>query len=222
VLRILRTFPAAAGLCALSMIIPPTRGALAGALLQWTAPGNDGPTGTAARYDLRRSTQPITTATFASADTVAGVPLPATGGTVQTCAVALPVPGTLYYFALKTVDAAGNWSGVSNTVSAGRTVTAVAGPLVTEIRFDPPWPNPARGAVHLRLQTPGPADGEIGVYDAAGRRVRLLWKDALEAGPSEFTWDLRNDLGQPVARGVFFVRARIGAVSRVHRVLVLS
>jgi hypothetical protein len=202
------------------MIVPPNRGALAGALLHWTAPGNDGPTGTAAHYDLRRSAQPITAANFASADTVAGVPLPAVGGTQQSCCVSLPVAATLYYFAMKTVDVAGNWSGLSNVATAGGGTLAVPDPAATEIRFDPPWPNPARAAAHLRLLVPVRTDAEVGVFDAAGRRVRLLWKGVLEAGASELAWDLRDERGRPVARGVFYVRARLGSLARTHQVVV--
>jgi hypothetical protein len=81
--------------------------------LQWTAQGDDGANGRAARYDLRYSTNPITDlTTFLSAAQVAGEPSPQTAGSTETIEVSLP-PGT-YYFAIRTTDEVGNDSGLSN------------------------------------------------------------------------------------------------------------
>jgi hypothetical protein len=83
--------------------------------LQWTAPGDDGPNGTATSYDLRRSTTPITDlTTFNAATPVSGEPAPHAAGSAETMQVNLPA-GT-YYFALRTADEAlpANQSGISN------------------------------------------------------------------------------------------------------------
>ena len=45
--------------------------------LKWTAPGDDGSTGTAASYDIRYSTSTIDDGNWASATQVAGEPTPA-------------------------------------------------------------------------------------------------------------------------------------------------
>ncbi len=86
--------------------------------LTWTAPGDDGTTGTASRYDLRYSTSEITAANFAAATQASGVPAPAAPGTQQSTNVSGLSPHTLYFFAIKTADEAPNWSGMSNVVSA--------------------------------------------------------------------------------------------------------
>ena len=81
--------------------------------LSWTAPGDDGGSGTATSYDVRYSMTPIADfVTFASATPVVGEPLPHAAGTVESLEVNLP-PGT-YYFALRTRDEADNESGLSN------------------------------------------------------------------------------------------------------------
>src|SRR5512137_30856 len=69
--------------------------------LSWTAPGDDGSTGTAASYDLRYSTATITAANFASATAATGEPTPAAAGSAQTMTVSGLTAGTIYYFALK-------------------------------------------------------------------------------------------------------------------------
>ena len=89
--------------------------------LTWTAPGDDGNTGTAAKYDIRYSKQPLTDAVWSSASRVTGAPRPKPAGGADTCVVTGLDPSTPYYFALKTADKAGNWSGKSNIASAATT-----------------------------------------------------------------------------------------------------
>ena len=68
------------------------------------APGDDGSGGTAAFYDLRYATTPITTGTWNAATQVAGEPLPLVAGSHQTATVTGLTGLTTYYFALKTSD----------------------------------------------------------------------------------------------------------------------
>lgn len=83
--------------------------------LQWTAPGDDGTTGTACLYDLRFSLLPIVNdADFDAAVPVANPPLPSPPGEFDQMFVGGLAPSITYYFAIKTVDEAGNWSGLSN------------------------------------------------------------------------------------------------------------
>ncbi|MBI3270169.1 MAG: discoidin domain-containing protein [Planctomycetes bacterium] len=89
-------------------------GAMATALgVRWTASGNDHRSGRAAAYDLRCSTSAITEANWSSARAVA-TPAPRAAGEPEEALALGLEPGTLYYFALKVRDAAGNESGISN------------------------------------------------------------------------------------------------------------
>ncbi|MBK9032338.1 MAG: lamin tail domain-containing protein [Myxococcales bacterium] len=83
--------------------------------IMWTAPGDDGAHGTAARYDLRWSTAPITEATFASATPAPG-PAPAAAGTRQTAELEVPPVGTVYV-ALEAIDELGKTAALSNVVT---------------------------------------------------------------------------------------------------------
>jgi hypothetical protein len=84
--------------------------------LSWTAPGDDSLTGTAALYDVRVSTSPITAGNFDAATVVSGAPAPAVSGTLQSLTVTGLTRGTTYWFAIKTRDEADQWSGISNIV----------------------------------------------------------------------------------------------------------
>lgn len=89
--------------------------------LNWTAP-ND-PTSPCTAYDIRYSTSTITDATWASATVVAGEPAPHAPGVAQYFVVTGLDTGKTFSFAIKTMDAAGNISALSN-VASGTTLTA--------------------------------------------------------------------------------------------------
>ncbi len=95
--------------------------------LQWTAPGDDGTAGRAARYDVRYSLAPITVASFDSAARALAVPAPQPAGALEQVRVSgLGRFSTLYYFAVRTSDELGNLSPISNVASG----TTLAPPRV--------------------------------------------------------------------------------------------
>ncbi|MBU2574626.1 MAG: hypothetical protein KKH28_11175, partial [Elusimicrobia bacterium] len=85
--------------------------------LAWTAPGDDANVGTAMKYEIRYSTEPITVGNFASAALAADIPLPQPAGTAQTHVVSGLENGKTYYFAIMAMDELPNQS-LSNTASA--------------------------------------------------------------------------------------------------------
>jgi hypothetical protein len=62
------------------------------------------------------SQAPITAANWSSATVVPGLPNPQVAGSRQSVTVAGLTQGVTYYFALRSVDDAGNWSGLSNVL----------------------------------------------------------------------------------------------------------
>jgi hypothetical protein len=94
--------------------------------LTWTATGDDTTSGTAARYELRRSTAPIDAANFAAATPVpAGAPL--LGGSAESVQAGDLACGTTYHFAVRAIDDFGNPGSLSNVV----TVTTLGAPVLS-------------------------------------------------------------------------------------------
>jgi fibronectin type III domain protein len=85
--------------------------------LAWTAPGDDGSTGTATTYDIRYSTSTINDGNWAAATAVTGEPTPSVAGTSESMTVSGLTAGTTYYFAVKTSDEVPNESSLSNVAS---------------------------------------------------------------------------------------------------------
>jgi hypothetical protein len=106
--------------------------------LHWTAVGDDSLAGVAVVYDLRMADTPITLSSWSEATVVSGLPTPLASGAPQQVTVRGLTPGSTHYFALRSRDDAGNWSGVSNVVRWDGVLDAAppAAPsgLVTELR----------------------------------------------------------------------------------------
>ena len=100
--------------------------------LSWTATGNDGAAGRATAYDLRYAQSAITEQTWAEAIPIAGLAAPGLPGAVESFVVSALQPSTLYYFAIKALDARPNASPLSNLVSESTTT-----PGLTQITFSP-------------------------------------------------------------------------------------
>lgn len=97
--------------------------------VRWTAPGDDGATGTASSYDIRYSTSTITSANWGSASQATGEPAPAAAGTQQTFAVSGLNGSQTYYIAIRTTDDRGNVSVISNVVNATTLDTVAPAPI---------------------------------------------------------------------------------------------
>jgi hypothetical protein len=190
------------------------------ATLQWTAPGDDGENGQAFRYDLRYSLKPISAEDFSYATPVSGLPSPARSGSPQRVTVAGLAANTDYYFALKTVDEAGNWSRLSNVVVRSGNSTNSA-PLPPPFAFLPPQPNPAWNTTSMRLSMPRRTNVRIDVFDAGGRLVKTLADGSYPAGPTDLHWDLRDKDGVALVAGRYWIRAALGAERILRTISVL-
>lgn len=87
------------------------------ATLTWTAPGDDGDVGTASQYNIRYDFSTITEGNWHNATWANNVPAPSPAGTAETFTIEGLLEDRTYYFGLKTIDDAGNWSVLSNVVS---------------------------------------------------------------------------------------------------------
>jgi hypothetical protein len=87
-----------------------------GAVVRWTAPGDDGNVGRATAYDLHIATFPMDADNFLLAPSIAA-PVPAEAGSRDSVVINGLFGGVTYYLVLRTVDEAGNVSELSNLAS---------------------------------------------------------------------------------------------------------
>lgn len=85
-------------------------------VLTWLAPGDDDTSGKASSYDVRYSPSTINPSNWNDASQTNGEPTPKTAGEAERFVVPGLLPDASYYFCLRTRDAAGNMSPLSNVV----------------------------------------------------------------------------------------------------------
>jgi len=129
--------------------------------------------------------------------------------TVQASA-ALPTAsvstGQLTYW-VRARDVAGNWGAASaiTVPSSGPYTLAVAD--APEVDFlAAPTPNPVRGSAMIHFGLARAGEVRLELFDMAGRRVRSLAGGVLAAGPHFTQWDGRDQHGQRVTAGIYFLR----------------
>jgi hypothetical protein len=84
------------------------------------------------------------------------------------------------------------------------------------------WPNPARGATRISFALPqgAPARTTLGVFDAQGRRVRVL-EGPFRAGLNEVAWDGTDDAGRAARAGLYFYRLESAGAVLSRRLVVV-
>jgi hypothetical protein len=88
-----------------------------------------------------------------------------------------------------------------------------------------PWlsvtPNPSTQSVRLIYRVNRPDRVRLGIYDAAGRRVRMLLSEVAAPGAGSVVWDGRDDRGVQVDAGIYFGRLELRNTILSQRTVVL-
>lgn len=88
-----------------------------------------------------------------------------------------------------------------------------------DVQFAPPRPTPAIGHVTLHYTLSTVARVSLAVFDAAGRRTRLLEPAQQQAADRyDVTWDGHDDDGRRVSPGLYIARLEVGGRTFEQRV----
>jgi hypothetical protein len=83
-------------------------------------------------------------------------------------------------------------------------------------------PNPFSASAEIAFSVPaGSGAASLTVYDVAGRRVRTLIDDSVEAGPQSVVWNGRDSSGHRVAPGIYVCRLETAGESVARKIVVL-
>ena len=82
-------------------------------------------------------------------------------------------------------------------------------------------PNPAPDGCVLRFSLAAPGRGSLTVFDAGGRKVRVLESGDLAGGRHGPRWDGRDDEGRALPEGIYFAHLRLGPRVQTRRIALL-
>ncbi|MCP4293792.1 MAG: T9SS type A sorting domain-containing protein [bacterium] len=84
------------------------------------------------------------------------------------------------------------------------------------------WPNPFNPATTISFEVSGQKEITVEAYDLRGRRVRKLTRQIYMTGVHSLVWDGKNDYGQPLESGTYFIRLQSGTLIENQKVLLLK
>jgi len=113
-------------------------------------------------------------------------------------------------------------SGHVTTVYVLGTATAVEASEARLINFlAANQPNPFAPHTTIDYSLAKEGDVRIHVFSASGRSVRTLVNERMSAGPHQISWNGTDDVGRPVASGVYWCRLESGAFRMSRRMILL-
>lgn len=180
--------------------------------LTWTSPADDGPDSSVSYYVIQLSLLPFGEFDTAGIVVYPSPPTPlATGANQQFTLTSLEM-GARYYLAIRSVDAEGNVSALSNLDSAVATYSIIAGidddqsGLPEEYSLDQNYPNPFNPSTTIAYALPEAEDVLLQVFNINGQLVNTLIRERQSAGYHELEWDGRSTSGNQVATGLYLYR----------------
>jgi hypothetical protein len=84
------------------------------------------------------------------------------------------------------------------------------------------YPNPFNPSTTIRYRVASAGRVQLQVFDAPGRRVRVLVDEEQAAGNHDVAFDGRDDAGSTVASGVYFYRLDAGGVTQTRKMVLLK
>jgi predicted small secreted protein len=84
------------------------------------------------------------------------------------------------------------------------------------------YPNPFNPSTTIYYELPISDEVRLEVYNLLGQLVRTLVNGHQEAGRHQAVWDGNNDMGSPVASGIYIYRFRTGNYSRLFKMILMK
>jgi len=84
------------------------------------------------------------------------------------------------------------------------------------------YPNPFNAETKISFNLPISGSVNLSIYDITGRAVRKLMHEDRPAGLNQTIWDGRNDNGDQLVSGIYFVRFATDNQTQTHRLVLLK
>jgi len=83
-------------------------------------------------------------------------------------------------------------------------------------------PNPFNPETSITFNAPTSGMAELKVYNIKGQMLKTLHQGNLSKGHQSFRWDGKDDSGNPVSSGIYFVKLDMGGVQNVHKMMLMK
>jgi hypothetical protein len=124
------------------------------------------------------------------------------------------------YYRVSAVDHAGN---EGPATAPGVVTDAPSDRIPTALALRSAHPNPFNPRTRLDYAVPAPGGAvRLEIFDAAGRRVRVLVDRQRDPGTYEVEWNGRDGRGHTLASGVYLARLSLGGESATRKLVLMK
>ena len=95
-------------------------------------------------------------------------------------------------------------------------------PVPTHYSLGQNYPNPFNPVTSIQYTLPEAADVSLIVYDISGREVATLVNDFQQSGYYELRWSGTNNLGAPLASGVYIYQMKTDSFQKTKKMLLIK
>ncbi len=88
--------------------------------------------------------------------------------------------------------------------------------------FNEPFPNPFNSKVKLSFSLSKDSQIKLSIFNLKGNRIKLLVNEKLNNGIHKFNWDGKNDNGDLVASGMYFINLTSKSFSESRKLIFLK
>lgn len=179
-------------------------------ILDWTAPGDDGFSGTASDYTIKYFSDSIDVSNWSIASSWEPTPIPSSSGTTENTVIQGLSSSQNTYFAVMATDESGNSSEISNNATLIATaVDEDANNLLPDrISLDGNYPNPFNLSTTIEYTLKNNAEIDLSVYDILGRHIKTLVKNYMSLGSHQVHWDGTDKDGKVLPSGVYLYKLK--------------
>jgi len=121
-------------------------------------------------------------------------------------------------------DGSGNWDFISPTPGSANTELSLIGEgvLPTKMELHPAYPNPFNPTTTLQFDLSLKTSVGVVITNIVGQAVRVYEAKSLEAGKHSMTFDGKDNFGQALTSGVYFIRFITNVGSETQKVVLVK
>ena len=112
-------------------------------------------------------------------------------------------------------------TGVEFALTGFTGIAAAEGHGPASFMLEQNFPNPFNAETTINLTLAGPGRVKVAIYDAVGHLVRQIEHSASNAGTQQIRWDGRDDLGRPLASGLYLYAVKSRGSSQMRKMLLI-
>ena len=94
--------------------------------------------------------------------------------------------------------------------------------IIEKYKLEQCYPNPFNISTQIRFNLSKKNFVNLSIYNSIGEKIITILENDLPGGIYELTWNGKDDMGNTISTGVYFVRLQVGSEMMVNKIMALK